>query len=180
MGSPSLGGMMPGVSISSRSLPMRIQDTARVTPGLSPVLARPVRVRRLMSELLPTFGRPTTMIRAGRGRRPRALTLACTTALSLAISCLSWEIPSPLSEFMAIAGCPWLRRSLIQAWVRAGSARSVLVKTTIEGLPLMSSVVWPKRLLAGIRASTSSSTKSMIWSFSLSSRWALAMCPGNH
>ena len=65
-------------------------------------------------------------------------------------------------------------------WVTAGSARSCLLSTLIDGLRLASCAIIGLALEAGRRASSISMTTSIPPRRSCSSFLALFMCPGNH
>ena len=94
------------MSSSSTPLPSDTHCRPRVTPGRSSTLARLEPASRLMSDDLPTFGTPTTIIRTGCPAMPLAARLASCGASVSRTSGKNAPNPRPLRQSAASAGRP--------------------------------------------------------------------------
>ena len=160
-GSSNFGHSTPGVSSSSRPLPIVNHWLRRVTPGLSCTAALPALPplqRRLMSDDLPTFGTPTTMMRMGLPTMPlRSHAAICSRRMFLISGSRRFR-PLPVLQSIGMATVLCCLKYSTHSAVRAGSAISDLFSSTILGLLPMILFSTGLRLLTGMRASISSAT----------------------
>src|SRR6266567_78142 len=168
------GQSSPGVS--ERTMPLRrsICCAQVVMAGLSPTLALHFPTRVLIRVDLPTFGMPTTMTRSDLPGLPRL-------GARLWQSLINWFTSRNCFADSGRARTPsCFSKVRTHALVTAGSARSFLFITLIQGLLRRSSSSSLLELEAGSRASSTSMTTS---TFRINSEIffvALPMCPGYH
>src|SRR5882724_49523 len=166
--------MSPGLSVTIIPPGNTTRCWTLVTAGLSLVLATWRSISTLISVDLPTLGTPAISARRGRSLVWRSPSRAASSAIRLRVSCGR----SGVDANAAIR--PSRSSAAIHARVTAGSARSLLVSTLMQGLSPRSSPTTGFVLAAGSRASITSIARSCDGMSSASSRRALVMWPGYH
>ena len=177
--SSNLGHSTPGISSSSMPSEIITHCLSRVTPGLSSTFAFFRLARRLIKELFPTLGMPTTIRWSILPPMPRDSLRSIRGDSTLRT--VSSNLSRPLPERQSTASAaPSFEKYESHLSFAAGSAVSHLFITMISGLPCISSLMSGLRLERGTRASMISTTASTSGRFFCIIRLVLVMWPGNH
>ena len=169
--------MVPGVSRRS-NVPQRSQRTSRVTPALSPVLARFCPLKRLTTVLLPVLGIPATIKRKVR-LSPLASARARFSSVIAESFCTSVRLEETSEALHLTQARPFSSISFKKPSAPE-SARSALFKRYKIGFSPKTFLRFLFSVAAGARASSTQITPSQSSRFSSMSRMAFVICPGNH
>jgi len=167
-GSVIRGSRTPGVSSKSTPSSRLIQLTCRVTPARFSRAAFLRDARAFITEDLPVFGAPTTAARIRVERPGKALRVVRTAR----------SVPARVAV-VEKAFMPTRPSASSHLWVAACSAKSCLLSKTTRGLFRRLWCNVATEVAAGMRASLTSITRSMMLAASETARRPAAICPGN-
>ena len=151
-------GMIPGASKRSRSPPIRIHRSDRVTPGLGALSATRRPSSRLINADLPTFGNPMTTARTGRGLRPRARRFSFMVSETWSACLITEGTPSPWFAFVHTTPWPRSLKNLTHESASSFETMSRRFKTMTRGLFPTHLGMDGCRVDIGMRPSRTSST----------------------